>query len=151
MLSLLVTAIQNLARPAPSSPVRFSPPLTRLFAPPIANSLIENARLAFELNSRKQSPLQISNRKWMAISDSRADDQLSARHLSFVTDFSRPRWRLIANARLEFELNSRKQSPLQISNRKWMATFQFTFAASPPPMLSAPVLAIIESRMRGSL
>jgi hypothetical protein len=43
---------------------------------------------------------------------------------------------LIANPELEFKLNYRKQSPLQISNRKYFAVFSLN-----PPLSSASSLA----------
>ena len=50
---------------------------------------------------------------------------------------------LIANLKLEFKLNHRKQSPLKISNRKYFAIFPF---ASPPLYVCRVAQSTISNR-----
>lgn len=61
---------------------------------------------------------------------------------------------LIANERLELDLSHRKESPLKIPNRKWMAVSHLT-SRSPEPIPSAQKIrasrASLGARVRSSL
>jgi hypothetical protein len=84
--------------------------------------LIANLELEFELTHTNDSPLRISNRKYLAIFRSRRCGGAFPL-LSLPSFHPQPSsfQNLIANPRLESKLNSRKISQLQISNRERMA------------------------------
>ena len=106
--------------------------------------LIANLELEFESSRRKQSPLRISNRKYMAIFCSRRCGGASPL-LSLPSFHPQPSsfQNLIANPRLESKLNSRKISQLQISNRERMAV---NASRSPLPATHhSPVLRTVPS------
>jgi hypothetical protein len=95
--------------------------------------LINGPRLEINSSYRKHSILQISNRRYGPLFESKGTVALArrrppesteffglvTRHLSLTTAF------LIANARLELSLSHRKHSIVEISNRKWMPVFEF--------------------------
>ena len=100
----------------------FAEPKTRRIAHTVASLAIEiliaNPRLEFELSCTKESLLEISNRKYIAVFYFATTDQPTFSNFQELT--SRPQI-LIANARLEFSLSHRKVSPLKIPNRERIA------------------------------
>ena len=100
----------------------FAEPKTRRIAHTVASLAIEiliaNPRLEFELSCTKEGLLEISNREYIAIFYFATTDQPTFSNFQELT--ARPQI-LIANARLEFRLNHRKDSPLKISNRERIA------------------------------
>jgi hypothetical protein len=62
----------------------------------------------------------------------RGKSSLPTSHSSLATVF------LIANARLELDLNRRKESPLRISNRKWMPFSQMVTPFTRRPAMARP-------------
>jgi hypothetical protein len=84
--------------------------------------LIANLELEFDLTDRNESPVRISNRKYLAIFRSQrcgaAFPLLSLPSFHFLASSFQ---NLIANPRLESKLDPRKINQLQISNRERMA------------------------------
>jgi hypothetical protein len=141
-----VLVVQNSARSMQLRAGRSSCPLPLPFAQRKSEFLIANLELEFRPSPRKQTTAAKPNRKYSAISCPeirRGSNFLSSRHLSLATGF------LIENARLEFAVNSRNQSSLQISNRERNRVSQTAFVSD--PLSSAPNLAIIDFPTRGHL
>ena len=110
----------------------------------LSRFLIANLELEFESSRRKQSPLRISNRKYLAIFRSRRCGGASPL-LSLPSFQPQPSsfQSLIANPRLESKLNPRKISQIQISNRERMAV---NASRSPLPATHhSPVLRTVPS------
>jgi hypothetical protein len=114
------------------------------YASPAAQFLIANLELEFESSLRKQSPLRISNRKYLTIFRSRRCRVVSSL-LSLPSFHPQPSsfQSLIENPRLESKLSPRKISQLQISNRERIAV---NASRSPlPPTHHPPVLRTVPS------